>query len=104
MVKRKKRYDAEFKRSAVELLLLGEKKHTDLAKDLGVASSTLSDWRDAYLARGGSAQVEGEEKSATELAQEIRHLRKELETVKRQREILKKAMSIVSEQPAKGIL
>ena len=42
--------------------------------------------------------------SAHELEQQNRQLRKELAYVKRQREILKKAMSIVSDESTGGML
>ena len=52
----------------------------------------------------GEVKINGQVRSAAELDGENRQLRKELECVKRQREILKKAMSILGEEPTGGIV
>ncbi len=49
------------------------------------------------------AQVDGQEMSAQEMAREIRRQHKEIEYLRRQREILKKAMSILGEDPSAGM-
>ena len=48
-----KRYDKEFKRDAVELLLRSGKPLKPLAKELGVSDTSLRVWRDAYLGKLG---------------------------------------------------
>jgi transposase-like protein len=49
------------------------------------------------------AEVSGEMKSPQEMAKIIRELHRENEYLRRQREILKKAMSILGEEPTKGM-
>lgn len=96
----KKRYDLEFKRNAVELLLSGSHDLKPLARDLGVCPVTLRNWRDRYLAdveRSSNDAPAGP--SPREMAAELRRVRQENEQLKRQREILKKALGIVSETP-----
>ena len=44
-----KRYDAEFRRNVVDLLLNSGKALKPLAHELGVSDTTLRAWRDAYL-------------------------------------------------------
>jgi len=98
MRKRRKRYDKEFKRDAVELLLHGGKQHKEVCEDLEISQSTLSGWQENYLQSLEDIEVNGEMKTAKELFAENQAIRKELEYVKRQRDILKKAMSIVAEE------
>ncbi len=94
----KRNYDEKFKRDAVELLLSGAKELKPLARDLGVCPVTLRRWRDRYLREREPSQDLPREATSRELAEEIRRLRKENETLKRQQEILEKALDIVSEQ------
>ena len=96
----RKRYDDEFKRDAVELLLGGSKELKPLAHDLGVCSATLRDWRDRYL-RERDPQGPPRGPAPSDSGEELRRLRKENESLKRQRDILKKALGILSE-PSPG--
>jgi len=99
-----RRYDKEFRRNAVELLLNSGKPLKPLAKELGVSDTTLRAWRDAYL-----GEVEGysdrcpDGPTPREMADELRRLRKELDRVTRQRDILKKALGILSDQSPGGM-
>lgn len=95
----RKRYDDDFKRNAVELLLNGDQDLKPLAQDLGLCPSTLRYWRDRYLgAQEDSSSEPLKGSTPREKAEELRHLRKENEKLKRQREILKKALGILCEQ------
>jgi len=101
---KRKRYDSEFKRNAVELLLSGGRDLKPLALELGVCPATLREWRDKYLRElTDDAAETSEGLSPRQLAEELRRVRKENETLKRQREILKKALGILSEQPPGGM-
>jgi len=94
----KRKYDEEFKRDAVELLLTGDRDLKPLARDLGVCPTSLRDWRDRYLREQESSQGPPRGANPLDVAEELRRLRKENESLKRQREILKKALGILSEQ------
>jgi transposase len=99
-----KRYDEEFKRDAVELLLRGGHDLKPLAQELGVCPTTLRNWRDRYLRETEeSSQEPPRGPTPRETADEVRRLRKENEKLKRQREILKKALGILSEQSPGGM-
>ena len=93
-----RRYDEEFKRNCVDLLVTGGRTLKPLARELGVSAATLREWRDRHLGK-----LEAEDKrppggaSPREMADEIRRLHKELDRVVRQREILKKALGILSD-------
>ena len=56
-----------------------------------------------YLSHQAPAQIEGQQRSPEQMVAEIRRLQKENEYLKRQREILKKAMSILGEEPNPGM-
>ena len=101
---RRRKYDREFKQNAVELLLSSGRDLKPLARELGICAATLREWRDRYLGEL-NAHPDGSSGELTprELAEELRRLRKENQTLLRQREILKKALGIVSEQSPGGM-
>jgi transposase len=89
-----RRYDGEFKESAVALVRSG-KTLTEVARDLGVSTWALSRWVQA--ANGGQAQSEPKTLAAeTDEQRELRRLRQENAYLRQQRDILKKALGILS--------
>lgn len=99
-----KKYDATFKRDAVELLLTSGKPLKTLARELGISDMTLRNWRDEHLTNAEPIQKEGKKISASQLAQELRQAQKELQIANRRNEILKKALGIVSQDPLQNDL
>ena len=71
------------------------KTSPQVVRELGIPVLTLRQWKRKALAASGS---NGKGVPAKDLDAENRELRRELERVKRQRDILKKAMGIVSDQ------
>ena len=98
-----KRYDEEFKRQAVELVIHSGRTQAQIARELGVSEYSLTLWKRAYLGHLKPAQVGAEQMSPQEMFDKIRQLQKENEYLKRQRENLKKAMSILGEEPHSGM-
>jgi transposase len=98
-----RRYGEEFKRQAVELLLHSGKTQRQVARELDVSEYSLNLWKKAYLGQMKPAEIGGEMKGPEEMAKIIREQHKEIEYFKRQREILKKAMSILGEEPNPGM-
>ena len=89
-----RRYDWEFKNHAVALVRSG-RTVTEVARDLGVSKWSLGRW--VEQAKTGQALSEPKTLSAESPEQrELRRLRQELEYVSRQRDILKKALGILS--------
>ena len=88
-----------FKQHAIELLLTGTMSMNQLAKELGITLDSLRTWKAKYLQRAGSVQRDGQNISAADLEKELRELRQENEHLRRQREILKKALGILSDGP-----
>jgi len=101
--KAQKRYDEEFKRQAVELVIHSGKTQAKIARELGVSDYSLTLWKKDYLRHSKPAQLDGEQMSPEQMFEKIRQLQKENEYLKRQREILKKAMSILGEEPQSGM-
>ena len=104
-------YDPEFRRIAVDLLLSSGRPLKRVAEELGITANSLRTWRDRATAGGGggaeaaSAELNGRSAASAPggAAAEIRRLQREVEYLKRQREILKKAMGILSEDPRSGM-
>lgn len=102
-------YDSDFRREAVNLLLSSGRPLNRVADELGISTNSLREWRDRALGKGRGAEAASAEpkgRSGAALADpagEIRRLQREVEYLRRQREILKKAMSILSEDPQSGM-
>lgn len=109
MPKTRPTYTDEFRRDAVELLRTSGKPLSQVARDLHVSDASLRKWREALLGPNGGiragASGDGVDPavSAQELWDENIRLRREVEYLKRQREILKKAASILAEDPQLGL-
>jgi len=102
-------YDPSFRQEAVDLLLSSGRPLKRVAEELGVTPNSLRTWRDRALGKGRAAEAASAEpkgRSGAPLADpagEIRRLQREVEYLRRQREILKKAVSILSEEPQSGM-
>jgi len=94
-----RRYDRDFKTNAVALVQ-GGRTITEVARDLGVSTWSLRRWIEQ--ARTGQTQSEPKTLSVeTPEQRELRRLRQDNEYLRRQRDILKKALGILSaEMPA----
>jgi transposase len=91
MAKRQK-YDDEFRREAVRLMEHRGSKSVDaVADDLGVAASQLYTWRSKY--GSGESAKGSNESQAEELRAENLRLKRELERVSKERELLKKSIA-----------
>lgn len=95
--KPRRRYSAEFKSQAVELLETG-RPAVELAEELGISANLLYSWKQAsQRPQVGSEgpRAEGERDAADEL----RALRRELARLKAENDILKKAAIILGTKP-----
>ena len=93
---RARSYDREFKMNAILLLKNGKKRHNEICRDLGIPKSTFSGWLDEYeREKDNSFRGSG----AVRASQEERHITlKEFNDIKEERDILKKALAIFSQQ------
>ena len=109
MPRRYRRYDVGFREEAVKLLQSSGRPLEEVAEELGLSPNTLRYWRDKALGQGSAAQADAaqppgrSEASLAGAAAEIGRLQRENEHLRRQRDILKKAMSILSEDPPSGM-
>ncbi len=87
-------YPEEFKREAIELVRLTGKSIRQAAKDLGISEVSLRNWvkqadADAGRRSGGLSSDEREE---------LQRLRRENQTLRMEREILKKAAAFFAKE------
>ena len=88
--KQPRKYDDAFKGESVQLYLSSGKSYLQLSQDLNIPSSTLVGWVRSGKYHTVVSQLSSVEVEATKV------LRKELTTVMRERDILKKALAIFS--------
>jgi len=94
-----RRYDAQFKEQAVKLLLSSGRPLYGIAQELGISGAVLKDWKENHLRQSGDIECQGRRVTAAELHIENQRLRRDLERVTTQRDILKKSLGILSEEP-----
>lgn len=94
-MKSKRVYDEAFKRETLRLLETSGKPVAELERDLGITQGLLNKWKQRYQINPRTEQVEAS--SERQLETENRRLRRELEQVKAERELLKKVLRIFSE-------
>jgi len=99
-------YPPEFRIEAVRYWLSSGKKSKEVAAELGVSDWSLNHWRQEQENRHTLMDVATDSTSPQanplEMAKENGHLRRELEAMTRQRDILKKAISIFSAENLSG--
>jgi len=91
-----KRYPEDFKYSAIELVLSGDKSINEIAKDLGVNNKTLYGWVERYKKDHNLSNKSV--KDSESLEAELKRLRKENAILKKEREILKKATAYFAKE------
>jgi len=96
MPKDQRTFTREFKLEAVRLAQTSGKSTAQVARDLGIADSTLHHWC-KVLTQEGEQAFPGSGDQSPE-GEEIRRLKRELEVVKQERDIVKKVVSISSRE------
>jgi len=92
-----KRYDKEFKVEAVRLASEPGNTQAGIERDLGIGQGVISRWKRELHKDGDQAfPGKGHLKPQDE---ELRSLKREVERLGRERDILKKAVAIFSEDP-----
>ncbi len=92
MHKVQKTYTPEFKREAVRLAQSSGKPITQVARELGISDTSIHQWRKELAEHGSEAFPGSGHQTAQE--EEIRRLKRELERVQMERDILKKTLGI----------
>lgn len=92
--KEKKQYDKEFKLNAVKLILETNRSTASVARDLGIESNTLYNWKREYRNEAEQAfPGKGNLKADDE---EQRRLKRRIADLEEENAILKKAMGYFS--------
>lgn len=92
-------YTREFKLEAVRLLETGNKKATDLARELGVSRNKLYQWRDALKTKDKDDAFPGSGRRSGGEA-ELERLKREHERLREENDILKKAVRLFAKEPS----
>ena len=96
---KKRQYTQEFKKEAVEYSLTSRKIVEEVARDLGISHHNLTRWRTQYRKDGQLAFPGHGKENLTPQEEESRRLKKELNDVIQERDILKKALAIFTKKP-----
>lgn len=91
MEKKNKTYTEEFKRTIVELYENGNKNKSELAREYGVSESNVRTWIKKY----GKIKTSTGEITSND---EILKMKKKIQEIETENEILKKALAIFSKQ------
>jgi transposase len=92
MTKSRRTYTDEFKREAVQLLETSGKSARQLERELGIGKTCLSRWKRELEAKDGQA-FPGQGHVPLEQRQ-IQELERQVEILRQERDILKKAVAI----------
>ena len=87
-------YDKEFKEQAVALSYQAGTTAAQVARELGIRTELLYRWR-AQSKLNGAAAFPGKGNVPADQAQ-LRQLQRELERVRQERDVLKKALSVLA--------
>jgi transposase len=94
MPKEMRTFTKEFKLEAVQLVQRSGKSQVQVARELGIADSTLHHWCKQFADQGQQAFVGSGHQTPPE--EELRRVKRELEVTRQERDILKKALAIFS--------
>ena len=94
----RRRYSKEFKIEAVRQLELGQKTGVQLALELGVKRDHLYRWKEALSKKGVAGAFRGPGRPPEDQQSEIERLRKQVERLTEERDILKKAAAYFAKE------
>lgn len=98
-VQRRRKYDSDFKRNAVQLIEESGQSVKEVADNLGINKDLLYRWRREQQAKKEGAFPGRGREALTDQEKRIRELEKKLKDAEMERDILKKAMAIFSRAP-----
>lgn len=94
----KRTHSPEFKREAIRLAQQAGVSRAKVARELGIHPNVLRGWVEKVESGAWEAKPGAVGKSAE--AQEVEQLRRELNRVKMERDILKKALAYFAKEPS----
>jgi transposase len=96
-VRKRKGFDAAFKREAVRLADSSEKPDLQIERELGIYQGAIRHWRES-IGRDPLNAFPGTG-HATQIEEELRRVKRERDIFRQERDILKKAVAIFSKTP-----
>ncbi len=93
---KRKQFSQEFKLEAVRFLEAGRRPASEIARELGVRRNQLYKWQER-VSKNGAAAFPGSGRRSRP-GDEVARLRRELERVKEERDILKKAAAYFAKE------
>ena len=94
-MRKNKRYTEEFKREVLEMASSTEVSIAQLERDLGITPGLIYKWRERYRLDEPNGELKPSLEREAEA--EIRRLKRELALAKQERDILKKAIQVFSQ-------
>ena len=92
MARMNRKYDKAFKLEAIRLYETSGKSVSQIETELGITSGLLNKWRVRHRNEGPAGFVGSGQQ--TEMEAEVRRLKREVEVLRQERDILKKAMQV----------
>jgi transposase len=96
MGKQVKKYEEEFKKQTVEYLMEDEKSISQVAREIGISTSTLFEWKKKY--HPDSSNTAKTNEASTEHRQ-LKESQKRIRELEEEVAILKKAVAIFTKNP-----
>lgn len=94
-VKTRRSYDADFKQEVTRMLVSG-RSAKEISESFGIAENLLYRWKRMATMKTKTKSGQNQDSNAGKLAAENARLRAEVERLKTDREILKKALGLFS--------
>ncbi len=101
-IERRRNYEKSFKLDAINRVIRTGKTCAEVGRELGMNGNILARWRLEHLESADEATSNSSELKPGELAEALRKTRRDLEDMREQRDILKKALGIFSRPSPNG--
>ena len=101
-VQKRRHYDAAFKQDAVNRVIRTKKTCVEVGRELGINGNMLARWKHEQLSGADQLVTQAGPMKPSELVAALEEARREVEDLREQRDILKKALRIFSQQSSKG--
>lgn len=92
MARTNRKYDQQFKLEAIRLYETSGRSVSQIETELGITTGLLNKWRVRYRHEGSGGFVGSGHQ--TEIEAELRRLKREVDILRQERDILKKAMQV----------
>jgi len=91
-MRKNRKYTEEFKKEVLEMVAEGSRTVAQIERDLELTPNIVYKWQERYRLQNGALKPSEERSEQAE----IRRLKRELEIMRQERDILKKAIQVFS--------